>query len=261
MKCRRPVRRIIVAVVASRASLSSRPAVVRAHRPLVRRPAPRRRSTAGRSRARPNLGNGTVKTYVRTGEGGRAVEVGLRLSESAVEGLPANTLRPTCGCSTSRSSGSDGLRPRHDELEPTGARPRRPVGKPHFDFHFDMADMATLGALIILRDYAMKADHLPERVWAAGTWCRWRRSVRGAGRARYGGAPGRLQRHQPRSRLVQLPADRHQWHLGRSLHLRRADGHARLVVDQAHPGAAATQAAAGLPEEGLLPHHLLRAVR
>ena len=39
------------------------------------------------------------------------------------------------------------------------------------------------------------------------------------------------------------------------------DGHARLVVNQAHSGAAATQAAAGLPEEGLLPHHLLNAVR
>jgi hypothetical protein len=43
-----------------------------------------------------NLGNGTVKTYVRTDEGAIPVEVGLRLSESALDGLPENTPRPTC---------------------------------------------------------------------------------------------------------------------------------------------------------------------
>jgi Domain of unknown function (DUF5602) len=108
-----------------------------------------------------SLGDGTAKTYVTFNDGGQPTEVGLRLTATALEGLP--------------QSGSMLMLPFPDQAaatafdhvmlnwNPHGHEPRELFGKPHFDFHFDMVPMATMhGITPNDPDYAAKADHLPE---------------------------------------------------------------------------------------------------
>lgn len=97
MKSRHPVRSIGVAIVAS-TSLALLAACGGQSTPTASAPPSTAASVTSGTFTSPsqNLGNGTVKTYVRTDEGGIPVEVGLRLSESALGGLPENTHRPTC---------------------------------------------------------------------------------------------------------------------------------------------------------------------
>jgi hypothetical protein len=107
------------------------------------------------------LGDGTVKTYVTLDDGGQPTEVGLRLTPTAMDGLPqsATTLMidfPDQAADTAFD---------HVMLNwnPQGHEPPELFGRPHFDFHFAMVDMATMEA--INPDdpaYAVKAEHFPE---------------------------------------------------------------------------------------------------
>lgn len=111
-----------------------------------------------------DLGNGTVKTYVTTDEGGVPVEVGLRLSESALDGLPENT-PPTDMLMLDLPDQAAATAFDHVMINwnPQGHDPVALFGKAHFDFHFDMADMATLQSIDPSDpDYAAKADRLPD---------------------------------------------------------------------------------------------------
>jgi hypothetical protein len=107
------------------------------------------------------LGNGDARTYVTLDGDGRPTEVGVRLSSTALEGLPETGRMlmldlPDQAATTAFD---------HVMLNwnPQGHDPVELFGKPHFDFHFDMVDMATMHG--ITPDdpaYAAKAEHLPE---------------------------------------------------------------------------------------------------
>lgn len=106
------------------------------------------------------LGNGTVKTYVTLNDGGQPDEVGLRLTATALEGLPqSGTMLMLPFPDQAAATAFD-----HVMLNwnPRGHEPQGLFGKPHFDFHFDMVDMATIHAINPQDpNYAAKAEHLP----------------------------------------------------------------------------------------------------
>ena len=106
------------------------------------------------------LGNGNAKTYV-TLDGERPTEVGVRLSSTALEGLPES------GRMLMLDFPDQAAITAFDHVmlnwNPQGHDPVELFGKPHFDFHFDMVDMSTMQA--INPDdpgYATKAENLPE---------------------------------------------------------------------------------------------------
>jgi len=110
------------------------------------------------------LGNGTVKTYVTLDGAGQPTEVGLRLSAAAMDGLPQDT-GPAQMAMLAFPDQAARTAFNHVMLNwnPQGHEPAVLFGKPHFDFHFDMVDMATMQA--INPDdpkYATEAEHLPE---------------------------------------------------------------------------------------------------
>jgi hypothetical protein len=110
------------------------------------------------------LGNGTVKTYVTLDGAGQPTEVGLRLSAAAMDGLPQDT-GPAQMVMLAFPDQAARTAFNHVMLNwnPQGHEPAVLFGKPHFDFHFDMVDMATMQA--INPDdpkYATEAEHLPE---------------------------------------------------------------------------------------------------
>ena len=107
------------------------------------------------------LGNGDARTYVTLDGNGRPTEVGVRLSSTALEGLPETGRMlmldfPDQAATTAFD---------HVMLNwnPQGHDPVELFGKPHFDVHFDMVDMATMhGITPDDPDYAAKAEHVPE---------------------------------------------------------------------------------------------------
>jgi hypothetical protein len=107
-----------------------------------------------------DLGNGNAKTYV-TLDGERPTEVGVRLSSTALEGLPES------GRMLMLDFPDQAAITAFDHVmlnwNPQGHDPVELFGKPHFDFHFDMVDMATMhGITPDDPTYAAKAEHLPE---------------------------------------------------------------------------------------------------
>lgn len=108
-----------------------------------------------------NLGNGTVRTYTTLDEGGRPTEVGLRLATSAMDGLPET------GTTLMLAFPDQAAGTAFDNVmlnwNPHGHDPAVLFGKPHFDMHFDMVDMATIQAIDPAdQNYAAKAEHAPE---------------------------------------------------------------------------------------------------
>jgi hypothetical protein len=110
------------------------------------------------------LGNGTVKTFVTLDDAGQPTEVGLRLTATAMDGLPQDT-GPAEMVMLAFPDQAARTALNHVMLNwnPQGHEPPELFGKPHFDFHFDMVDMSTMQA--INPDdpgYATKAENLPE---------------------------------------------------------------------------------------------------
>jgi hypothetical protein len=111
------------------------------------------------------LGNGTVRTYTTLDEGGRPTEVGLRLTATALDGLPETStgLPPTLMLDFPDQASATAFDHVMLNWNPQGHEPPELFGKPHFDFHFDMVDMATIQAIIGSDpDYAAKAERAPE---------------------------------------------------------------------------------------------------
>ena len=184
-----------------------------------------------------SLGNGTVKTYVTLDDGGQPTEVGLRLTATALDGLP-NEHRPPADADARlpRSGGGDRFdhvmlnwNPQGHDPSPCSAnrtstststwstwRRSRPSARP-------------------TRTTPPRPNMRPRRnTCHRTTWFR-RGARRCAGGTRHGRAPGRLQRHQPRPRRLRLRTDRHQRRLGRPLHVHRADDHPRMAADPTQP--------------------------
>ena len=86
------------------------------------------------------FGNGTIKTYAVVDKSGNPTEVGLRLSESALQGLPVeNTDLHLALPDQAKTTVFDHVMV---NWNPHGHRRDKLFGKPHFDFHFYMVDMA-----------------------------------------------------------------------------------------------------------------------
>lgn len=112
-----------------------------------------------------DLGNGTVRTYAVLDEGGNPTEVGLRMTQAALDGLPGSTAGPPPMLMIDFPDQASATAFDHVMLNwnPVGHDPIVLFGKPHFDFHFDMVDMAMLEAISPSDpDYAAKAEHAPE---------------------------------------------------------------------------------------------------
>ncbi|GAA2850877.1 DUF5602 domain-containing protein [Pseudonocardia halophobica] len=110
------------------------------------------------------LGNGTAKTYAVLDGSGNPTEIGLRLSPGALDGLPTTTT-PAGTLMLDLPDQASATAFDHVMLNwnPQGHDPVPLFGKPHFDFHFDMVDMATIeGIQPTAPDYAAAADRLPE---------------------------------------------------------------------------------------------------
>jgi hypothetical protein len=108
-----------------------------------------------------SLGNGTTRTYVTLDEGGNPTEAGLRLTATALDGLPDNpqTLMLDLPDQASATAFDHVML----DWNPQGHEPPDLFGKPHFDFHFNMVDMATMSAISPSDpDYAAKAERAPE---------------------------------------------------------------------------------------------------
>jgi hypothetical protein len=112
-----------------------------------------------------NLGNGTVKTYTTLDEGGNPTEVGLRMTATALDGLPQTTTDPPHMLMLAFPDQAATTAFDHVMLNwnPEGHVPAALFREPHFDFHFDMVDMATMQAISPAdQNFAAKAEHAPE---------------------------------------------------------------------------------------------------
>ena len=124
------------------------------------------------------VGNGTVRTYVVFGEANRAapLEVGVAMSEGAMEGLPARNPHAAHAAAASSHEHIDnhvyllslpkrGVAPyQFVELDwnPGGHEPPGIYDQPHFDFHFYTISQAERAAIVPSdSQFQQKADMLP----------------------------------------------------------------------------------------------------
>jgi hypothetical protein len=111
------------------------------------------------------LGNGTVRTYTALDEDGRPTELGLRLTATALDGLPETStgLPPTLMLDFPDQASATAFDHVMLNWNPQGHEPPELFGEPHFDFHFDMVDMGSIQAIIASDpDYSAKAERAPE---------------------------------------------------------------------------------------------------
>jgi Domain of unknown function (DUF5602) len=110
------------------------------------------------------LGNGNVKTYTTLDGSGNPIEVGLRLTDTALDGLPPTTTPPDVLMLDFPDQAS--ATPFDHVMlnwNPQGHDPVALFGKPHFDFHFDMVDKAAIKAVSPSDpNFVAEADRLPE---------------------------------------------------------------------------------------------------
>jgi hypothetical protein len=112
-----------------------------------------------------NLGNGTVKTYTTLDSGGNPTEVGLRLTATALDGLSQTTTDPPHMLMLAFPDQAATTAFDHVMLNwnPQGHVPVALFSDPHFDFHFDMVDMAAMQTISPAdQNFAAKAAHAPE---------------------------------------------------------------------------------------------------
>lgn len=110
------------------------------------------------------IGNGTVRTYVALDEAGSPTEVGLRMTATALDGLPQTTTGPPPTLMLDFPDQASATAFDHIMLNwnPQGHDPVVLFGDPHFDFHFDMVDMASIEAINPSDpEYAAKAERPP----------------------------------------------------------------------------------------------------
>jgi hypothetical protein len=107
------------------------------------------------------LGNGTVKTYTAVNDSGQPTEVGVQLTPTALGGLPQNDTMLMLALPD--QAGTTAFDHVMINWNPQGHDPVALFGKPHFDFHFDMVDMATIQDINPSdQNYAATAEHAPE---------------------------------------------------------------------------------------------------
>jgi len=111
------------------------------------------------------MGNGSIRSFVTLDPAGNPTEVGLRLTATALDGLPAeDTVPPTMTMLELPAPASATV---FDHImlnwNSHGHPPAVLFGKPHFDFHFYLADAASVMAINpAAPDFVVRAAHLPE---------------------------------------------------------------------------------------------------
>jgi hypothetical protein len=95
------------------------------------------------------LGDGTAKTYVTVDGAGNPTEVGLRLTETALNGLPAEELTPAGMVMLDFPDQAASTAFDHVMINwnPRGHVPPGIFDEPHFDTHFYMTDMSSVMAI------------------------------------------------------------------------------------------------------------------
>ena len=201
------------------------------------------------------LGNGSAKTYITLDGEGRPTGVGVRLSRTALEGLPpSGTMLMLAFPDQAETTAFD-----HVMLNwnPQGHEPVELFGKPHFDVHFDMVDMAAMHAIDPSDpDYAAKAEHLPEAKYVPQDY-----AVPPGPPPAAQAVPGMGVHWIDATDTSLVPGSDDFQHIvlngtwdGRP-HVLRAHDH-QGVPDEWTRRRAATQAAPGIPVDRLLPDHL-----
>lgn len=112
-----------------------------------------------------NVGNGTAKTYVTLDADGNPTEVGLRMSETALDGLPDSLPTPSQMFMLDFPDEASATAFDHLMLDwnHRGHDPEIFFGKPHFDMHFYMIDMASVQAIDPTKpEFWTKAANLPD---------------------------------------------------------------------------------------------------
>ncbi|SEM24174.1 DUF5602 domain-containing protein [Rhodococcus maanshanensis] len=112
-----------------------------------------------------DLGDGTSKTYVSLDSDGKPTEIGIRITETALDGLPGGPdAKPQMLMFDLPDEASETVF-EHVMLDwnPNGHDPQILWGKPHFDMHFYLTDMAEVHAIDpTAPDFATKAARLPD---------------------------------------------------------------------------------------------------
>jgi hypothetical protein len=110
------------------------------------------------------LGRGTVATYVTLDNAGNPTELGIRLSASALDGLPTEKASPANMTMLEFPAQAGRTDFNHATLDwnPHGHPPVGVFTVPHFDFHFYMSDEASVMAIDPHTPAgAAEAAHLP----------------------------------------------------------------------------------------------------
>ncbi|WFR71077.1 DUF5602 domain-containing protein [Prescottella defluvii] len=109
------------------------------------------------------MGNGTSRTYVVRDEAGQPTEVGIRMSETALDGLPDGPDATTQMSMLALPAGASDTGFDHvmHDWNPHGHDPVALFGEPHFDMHFYM-DAVQHDIDPTAPDFAQKAGTLPE---------------------------------------------------------------------------------------------------
>lgn len=111
------------------------------------------------------IGNGIVKTYVSLDKDGNPTEVGVRMSESALDALPTEDAVPprTLIIALPDQASASVLEFVTVDWNSHGHEPAGLFDKPHFDIHFYMTDEASRTAIDPARpNFAAKAARLPD---------------------------------------------------------------------------------------------------
>ncbi|MGH3844451.1 MAG: DUF5602 domain-containing protein [Pseudonocardiaceae bacterium] len=111
------------------------------------------------------IGNGTAKVYTTLDNAGNPIEVGIRMSAAALDGLPKEDAVPPQMLMLTFPHQAATTVFDHVTLNwnSHGHAPVELFGKPHFDMHFYMIDMTAVAAINPSSpDFATRAAHLPD---------------------------------------------------------------------------------------------------
>jgi hypothetical protein len=112
-----------------------------------------------------SIGNGTAKTYATLDNSGNPMEVGIRLSAASLDGLPEEDAVPPRMLMLDFPDQASATVFDHVMFNwnSHGHEPAVLFGKPHFDFHFYMVDMATVAEIDPSRpDFVTRAANVPD---------------------------------------------------------------------------------------------------
>lgn len=92
-----------------------------------------------------SLGSGSITTFVSLDDQDRPTEVGVRMTRDALEALPGAPV--TLMLQFPAQAKATAIDHVMFNWNPQGHEPPELFGKPHFDYHFNMTDMATIAGI------------------------------------------------------------------------------------------------------------------